>query len=398
MTTSKTPRQEKYPDTRFDSDLPTSTSNAAGILLLDALWRSPDLFRQIGSHDRQNNIFENLPVSGVADAVALALKLSGEGVEAYFACAEYLSPDSRKAANVSGAYAFWVDVDCSEDKATTGKGYASIEAAEEALIEFCKVTGLPEPTHVIYTGGGLHAYWVLDGMTDRDTWQSYAKKLKALTKACVFLADDSRTADIASVLRVPGTHNHKYSPPRPVALKYASTEFIERSVMFDAITDAHDRLCRVTTIKPPGRPSAASTSTTTLAGASIYGPPDIEKLSSALAMLDPDCDEETWKLYRLAPLALAARNYPDYSAELYELTRSWSSGELCGKASMAWTTPGGNGLTGEEVFDSVWQRFLDGNYSGTPVTLGTIYYDAMQVGWDPEDQFQVVDGTDEGDA
>jgi hypothetical protein len=60
----------------------------------------------------------------------------------------------------------------------------------------------------------------------RDEWLSYAWKLKALNKACGFLADDSRTADIASVLRIPGTLNHKFTPPRPVTLEYASDDYI----------------------------------------------------------------------------------------------------------------------------------------------------------------------------
>jgi hypothetical protein len=301
-------------------------------------------------------------------------------METYFACAEYLTPDSRAAVNTSGAYGLWMDIDCGEDKVAAGKGYATVEEAEVALSKFCKDAGLPKPTHIIYSGGGLHAYWVVDGKIDRDTWQSHAKKLKGLTKTCGFLADDSRTADIASVLRVPGTLNHKYSPPRPVVLEAVSDEFIERSVMLDAIDGAHDRLCSSVATKQTGHSSTGTTITTT-SDTDAYGPPDLVKLSSALATLDPDCDEETWKLKRLAPLAIAAREHPDLSAELYELARSWSSGELHGKASTAWTTPGGNGITGEAAFDTVWQRFLKEEYTGTPVTLGTIFHDAKQAGW-----------------
>jgi hypothetical protein len=88
---------------------------------------------------------------------------------------------------------------------------------------------------------------------------------------------------------------------------------------------------------------------------------------------------------------LAALNHPGASLALYELARSWSSGELCGQASMAWITPGGNGRTGEEVFHSIWKRFMKNEYTGIPTTLGTIYYDAKQAGWDPDEQFQIID-------
>ena len=136
-------------------------ANPPGKQLLDALWRSPDLCHQLGTLDRQNHRFKNLPVDGVADAIEQALKLSSEGTEVYFACAEYKSPDNRVAANASGACAFWMDIDCGEDKAAAGKGYATVEDAEVALSKFCKDTGLPLPTHIVHSGGGLHVYWVV---------------------------------------------------------------------------------------------------------------------------------------------------------------------------------------------------------------------------------------------
>jgi hypothetical protein len=381
---------------RSDSDQQNSTYQPA-VQLLQALWRTPYLHHQIWIWNRQSNRFQNIPVTDAADAVTQALKLSNEGAEVYFACAEYLTPDNRTAANASGAYAFWMDADCGEDKAAAGKGYPSPEAAEDALAQFCKDAGLPEPTHIVHSGRGLHVYWVLDGTVARVEWQTHGRQLKDLTHACKFLADDSRTADLASVLRLPGTFNHKYSPPRPVTLEHAAAEYIERTVMLDAIADAHARLCDTVVPKQPSRPAIATTVANIggSADADKYGPTDLVKLSSALATLDPDCEEEVWKLRRLAPVADAARHYPELEIELYELARSWSSGELRGKVSMKWCTPGGNGLTGEQVFDEIWLRFLTSNYPGVPTTLGTVYYDAMQAGWvdptmDPDDQFKVI--------
>ena len=399
-----TPPIDSSPEAQEQSPADHHPENPPGSQLLNAMWPSPDRSHQTGTLDRRNNRFKNLQVNSVADAVERALKLSSEGNEAFFACAEYLTPNSRAAANASGACGFWMDIDCGKDKAAAGKGYTTVKDAEDALSKFCEDTGLNEPTHIVYSGGGLHIYWVLYGVISRDTWQSHARKLKDLCKACAFLADDSRTADIASVLRVPGTLNHKYSPPRLVVLKYASDELIERSAMVDAIAGAHARLCSAVATKPPSHPSIARTTTTGNAEASNYGPPELARLASALATLDPDCDEETWKLRRLAPLALEAFNHPSLCTELYELARSWSSGELVGKASTAWNKPGGNGLTGEEVFDAIWHRFYNDKYVGVPVTLGTVYFDAMEAGWvdsteaNPEEQFEIIDITVEGNA
>ena len=134
-----------------------SPETSSASRLLDALWRSRDCSHQIGILDRQTNKFKNLPVNGVADAVSQALKLSSVGHEVYFACAEYLTPDSRAAANASGSCGFWLDIDCGEDKAAAGKGYPTVDNADAALTQFCKDAGLPLPTHIVHSGGGLHA-------------------------------------------------------------------------------------------------------------------------------------------------------------------------------------------------------------------------------------------------
>jgi hypothetical protein len=294
-----------------------------------------------------------------------------------------------------------MDCDCGEEKAAGGKGYLTVDDALLALKQFCIDTGLPGPTHIVESGSGLHVYWVLGGQVKREIWQANAGKLKALTRACGLLADGSRTADIASLLRIPGTLNYKYDPPRPVSLKYASDAFIVRASMLDAIDSAYDRLCSSPASQPPIR-TAKMTHTTVSADRSRYGPPDLTRLASALVTLEPDCDEETWKLRRLAPMANAARQYPDYGEDLYDLAKAWSSGDLRGFVAKAWVTRGGNARTGEEVFDAVWQRFLTKRYEGTPFTLGTIYFDAKAAGWDkcvdPADQFQTVHDETGGNA
>ena len=225
-----------------------------------------------------------------------------------------------------------------------------------------------------------------------------AAKLKRLTNALDLLADDTRTADIASVLRVPGTLNFKYIPPRPVTLKHASPSPIDSSAMLAAIDAAHEMVCKPAASMSPRRlprdlsqeigDNAVRFGPPDLAR---FGPPDLARLASALATLDPDCAEPTWTLKRLAPLANLARHCPELGEELYQLARSWSSGALRGTASKAWVTPGSNGRTGEDVFDEVWHRFLNGNYSGTPITIRTVYFDAREVGWcDRDEAFESI--------
>lgn len=114
--------------------------------------------------------------------------------------------------------------------------------------------------------------------------------------------------------------------------------------------------------------------------------PDLNRLASALAVLDPDCDEYTWKFKRLAPMANTAKMFPDYEEDLRKLAIAWSRGDLHGQPSRAWVTPGGNGKSGKQIFNSVWARFYNGNFPGRPSTLGTIYFEARTKGWIPPEE------------
>jgi len=350
--------------------------------------------------ERHVQRFRPVPVSDIESAVALAFSLSDAGSDTYFACAEYNSSDSRTAANASCACGLWLDIDCSPEKAAAGKGYADTEEARDEVLKFCEYVDIPAPTFVVYSGGGLHVYWVFDQAIQRDAWIHCASKLKALAKKRGLLADPSRTADIASVLRIPGTLNHKYDPPRPVRLVTVAEHRIERNKFLQSIAIAHEIL-----LDPPRTPepepggAAGDKGVTRTDGTPSYGSLDLVNLAAALKCLDPDCDDETWKLGRLAPMARAASEQPEMAAKLKALARSWSSGELHGAPCKAWTTPGAsNGVTGEVEFDRAWSRFLRGDYSGRPTTLGTIYHDAEQAGWRDLEAFQAVDAAAPIDA
>lgn len=341
--------------------------------VIDALWRSPEHVQFICTNNPKTG-FRNHPVKDSAEAYEKAQEASKNGYDAYLGIAEYRTPDSRKAENALGARVLILDLDCGREKAEAGKGYATIDEAEVALKEFCRVTGIPLPNFIVESGGGLHVYWVLDTFLLKSIWQEYAKKLKALGKVHGLLADPSRTADIASVLRVPGTLNYKYDPPRWVTQRYVDPTEIEWLTMQAAIDAAYAKI-------PSPAPKAAKVAVPR----SVNRPLDsntVRRLKSALSHVEPDCDDGTWKLKIMAPLARAARDYPDHAAAFKQLARDFSRGALCGRPSEKWTTPGSsNGRTGEEVFEEVWHRFLTEEYSGASTTLGSIFYLAKESGW-----------------
>ncbi len=360
--------------------------------LLSAMWRSPGLVHQIGILDRATACFQNMPVTSVSDAMRAASAASKAGHETYYACSEYHTIGSRKSSNAAGAYGFWVDVDVSELKAAAGKGYKDIDDAKLALAKFCQQADLPMPTHIAESGAGVHAYWVLSAFLNREEWTEYAGKFKALTHEFGVLVDDSRTSDIASVLRIPGTLNHKYDPPREVTLVQAAETYIDMGEMLAAIDDAHGKLVKPVQAKPVQPKPISAVNAARVEGLS-FGPPDVKRLASALAVLEPDCDEREWKFEIIAPLARAARDYPKVAEELKQLAISFSSGALRGTPSLAWVTPGAtNKLTGEQALEGQWQRFLNEPPSDESRTgLGTIFHNAELAGWlDPAKLFRGV--------
>lgn len=96
------------------------------------------------------------------------------------------------------------------------KGYATLELALEGVAKFVTDAGLPSPSALVATGGGLHVYWISDTPLPVAIWQPYAEGLKALALKFGLLCDAGVTSDAARILRVPGTFNHKTEPPRPV--------------------------------------------------------------------------------------------------------------------------------------------------------------------------------------
>jgi len=72
------------------------------------------------------------------------------------------------------------------------------------------------PTVIVHSGGGWHCYWLLDQpyvITD-DASRRYIANLQARWVRA-FNADQG-AKDLARTLRLPGTLNAKYGPPRPV--------------------------------------------------------------------------------------------------------------------------------------------------------------------------------------
>jgi predicted P-loop ATPase len=134
----------------------------------------------------------------------------------------------RKAANATWLKAIWIDCDV---KPGDAHHYHTMPEAFDALDAFRNKVGLPFPSMTVNSGGGLHIYWVSDTPMSPDEWRPYADGLKALLLREGVKCDTGLTTDIARILRVPGTLNHKYNPPRPVELLYYGTKYDFKNAM-----------------------------------------------------------------------------------------------------------------------------------------------------------------------
>ena len=155
--------------------------------------------------------FKHLWFKEIDDAVAEALARDARGETVYHACVAFNEAGSRKSVNAAMARSLWMDLDVGDGP---GK-FESIGAAGQALKDFLTAHALPNPL-VVASGGGLHTYWTFDADTPVSQLLPVAKQVKALAAAAGFAIDPTRTADMASILRPVGTHNHKYDPAREV--------------------------------------------------------------------------------------------------------------------------------------------------------------------------------------
>ena len=361
---------------------------------LTSFWRNPGHVHFLGTIDRSKPA-NFTHIESNADPVAQIAELSKSHIDIYFACAEYKNGSSRKANNAVGAYAFWVDLDCGPEKTTSGKGYDNAETAKAAIKDFCDNLNLTQPNTIVISGAGLHCYWIFDSFVEKDQWQEFAKKFKALTLQHGLLADPTRTADIASVMRVPGTLNHKYSPPKPVELIHFDETLIDTQEFLTQIDKALDVDVQTQVVVEDSVDNEPQANITNIddndyPDAVMEEQPDYEldmdRLTSALTVLPPECTAYVWKFHRIAALANTAKQYPALAEDLFKLACDWSSGKLAGKPAVKWTQPSSTtGKAGKDIIFSVWKRFMKDSSTGKKTSAGTIYFHAHEAGWTYDD-------------
>jgi predicted P-loop ATPase len=159
-----------------------------------------------------------------------------------------------------------------------GKDFDGGKPAARAHVESLE----PAPSVVIDSGGGYHCYWFLD-----DTWvlsnDDDRQRARSLQKAWVtFTGGDQGAEDLPRVLRLPGSKNHKYTPPRPVEFEHCDlTVSYPLEALETAVSGILDDSATKKPSTPQKTPPGASGGPYTLADDIAQAEKNLNRLSQA---------------------------------------------------------------------------------------------------------------------
>ena len=151
------------------------------------------VIREIDKQSKARNVFKRL------DSALTYIPPTNTNV--YIGMFGHNSKDAT-ADTATSAGAVWADFDDTGDAAEV---MARIRSA-----------GLPNPSIIVSSGHGIHAYWLL---AKRARPGEVVPVLKALAAA---LGSDSSVCDAARIMRLPGSLNLKYSPAVPCSIRSLS--------------------------------------------------------------------------------------------------------------------------------------------------------------------------------
>ncbi len=217
----------------------------------------------------------------------------------YFSCASFKQDEyfderaqkmrSRTKVNAAYAKAFWRDIDVGYNKKGDKKpnAYDSQEDAIDAIDAVCVQAGLPQPL-LVSSGKGIHAYWPLTRQIKADAWNEIARILYRVMQKHGFKCDGSRDTDIASVLRLPETHNKYHDATLDVTVLRGAEPIAPEDFLaaLEAQDPGEDRPTRTDSALPAYLRGADISTTASVAQmAPEYPPCDADKLASNCAQI-----------------------------------------------------------------------------------------------------------------
>lgn len=150
----------------------------------------------------------------VDDLIATAMEWDNAGWDSYIGAIPRVRPGGKAEDCTPTTSVLFADVDA---KHLDGRKMSALLALGRSSIT---------PSIVVDSGNGMHAWWLLQHPVQFDL---AAQVMKGLASA---IGGDA-VYDAPRVLRLPGTHNHKSNPPKPVRLLHFEPQRRYRFSDFD---------------------------------------------------------------------------------------------------------------------------------------------------------------------
>lgn len=300
---------------------------------LDAWFRgAPGLVHLCSSDDWNGAAYDNR-----ADALAdVATRMSRNPQGIYFrvtTLAARPAPGKRGGADQSLALIGMhsdIDFGTAGHKHAGGENVLPLPPDETAAWAVAERSGLPTPSFVVNSGGGLNVYWKLrEALVLTDQNRKHAAELSATWQAV--LGESARkldftygvgVGDLSRVLRLPGSDNMKTGTARPCRVVYGTGALYSIQELADAAAEHAPQRAATSadprSFTPPPRSATSSTPRTS----GQLGPFDILGEKATFAdLLQPegwsyvgsDSNGEKW----LRPSGADGTPSSDYSARAY---------------------------------------------------------------------------------
>jgi RecA-family ATPase len=175
-----------------------------------------------GGRPRNTQWFETSRI----DAAEKVIVKYAEKADLYVSVGTYAEPQPKRGgeAGIISIPGFWADLDIGE----IGHKPASLPNPPTEEDALSIVDGLPEPSMVMHSGGGLQTFWlfdepwVLENAEDHKTAKKASQEWHNLIeqKGQLLGFHVDKVANLDRILRAPGSANHKTGTPRPIAIRW----------------------------------------------------------------------------------------------------------------------------------------------------------------------------------
>ena len=157
--------------------------------------------------------------ANAVQAARYVIELDGE--EVYVGAAPRYGSDGTKA-GIHRIGALWMDLDLKNG-----------HTRESRVDQLRKLSCLPSLG--VWTGGGLHLYWLLERPAEGP---GELERAELVMKRLAVGMDGDPVHDRSRIMRVPGTFNHKYGEPRPVVMEHCYEDLRHSLEELEAMTEA----------------------------------------------------------------------------------------------------------------------------------------------------------------